>query len=280
MKSSYQKKRNYKRKAPKRRVAKKGGVKALVNQVAKIVLHREAENMINIFQPTQTSPDTRSIFGSGLDNVSNGRIYPQIIPFITVGSGPGGRKGNSITPRTFQLRGVVTTNNIYPVAGVVGSSTAQCPFYLHMFVYTNKGNIFNNDVSGLMQGGTAAGTSLPFDGTLVRSTYPFNRDQYNIIKHRIFKMACAPQFLLGQSSTTPVSALADGWGNGFKMSHMFKINLPLLKTWKYNDQITNLPSNQNYWVAYAVVNCDNTVNPITTARAFVDLESVITYEDL
>lgn len=146
-----------------------------------------------------------------------------------------------------------------------------------MFVYTQKGNIFNGSALQILQGGGSAGSSLPFDGTLLKMMYPFNRDLYNIVKHRVFKMACQPY---EQTPTVPANNLqSDGWGNGFKMSHMFKIRLPSLKSWKYNDGDTNLPTNQNYFVAFAVVNADGSLNTITTQRAYVNMESVLVFED-
>lgn len=96
------------------------------------------------------------------------------------------------------------------------------------------------------------------------------------------------------TTPAPFQWLDDGYGNGFKMSHMFKINLPVGKVWKYDDSIisgvtpANTPTNCNYWISWYVVNADDTLNggiynselgAGLESRLNIQMETVLSYED-
>jgi len=261
-----------------------------VRQLIKQGIHRQAENKLAVTDLSTISPaligTPLNIYGSGVDwngtTGTVGLVFSNIFPNLILGSGQGAREGNKIEPRYFTLRGVLTTQEI---STAVNPTVA--PFYVHMFIYRKKGNIFDSDTTKILQVGagqgstTSAGNSGPFDGSLLKSTYPMNRDLYNVYKHRVFKMAYAPQGVItSQPTGTVTQQLSDGWGNGFRMSHIFKIRVPVKKTWKYNDSDTNYPTNDNFNVAFAVVNADGTKNLAITARCNLVMESVLSFEDV
>jgi len=263
-----------------------------IRQIVKQVIHRTAEDKImitNLTGTNQSLPPSNPLFisGSGVDwngtVGSNGLVFQNIFPLLTLGSGQGAREGNKVEPRSLQLRGVITTLPWQGTSGTQPNSVA--PFYVHMFVYRQKGNIFNSDITKILQGAGSfatqtAGNSGPFDGTLLKSTYPMNRDLYNVYKHRVFKMQYYPQAIAENLIPSGTLQLSDGWGNGFKMSQIFKINIPIKKTWKYNDQDTNYPTNDNFNVAFAVVNADGSINPSAIARCSLVMESILKFEDV
>jgi len=254
-----------------------------VRQLIKQGIHKVAENKLYVLPLTGTTlvPTTPvNIFGSGVDwngtTGTVGLVFNNIFPALILGSGQGAREGNKVEPRYLSLRGVLTSQEI-----TTALNPTVAPFYVHMFIYRKKGNIFDSDTTKILQGGGSAGSSGPFDGTLLKSTYPVNRDLYNVYKHRVFKMQFAPQMIITPAPTGTVNqAINDGWGNGFKMSHVFKIRVPVKKTWKYNDADTNLPTNDNFNVAFAIVNADNTVNTVQTSRCNLVMESVLSFEDV
>jgi len=261
-----------------------------IRQIVKQVIHKTAEDKILILSLTGNSTVQSAplpIPGSGVDwNGSvgtNGVVFTNIFPSLALGSGQGAREGNKVEPRSLQLRGVITSIPFSNMSGLQPNLIA--PFYVHMFVYRQKGNIFASDTTKILQGAglpstQMAGNSGPFDGTLLKSTYPINRDLYNVYKHKVFKCMYYPQTVLPQNPTGGTFQLSDGWGNGFKMSHVFKINIPIKKVWKYNDSDTNLPTNDNFNVAFAVVNADNTINTPIQSRCSLVMESILRFEDV
>jgi len=289
MKSSYNKK-SYPKKSSAvskaRRAARNSKPKKVsivqVRELIKQSVHRIAENKLYVQDLT---PPTLAINGSGLDwngtTGSNGVLISNLsaptktlFPILILGSGQGAREGNKVEPRSFMLRGIIQT---LPYESVLITAPVA-PFYVHMFVYRKKGNIFDSDTTKILQGGGSAGSSGAFDGTLLKSTYPMNRDLYNVYKHKIFKMAAFPSAISPVGGTGSINS--DGWGNGFKMSHIFRCRIPVKKTWKYNDADTNLPTNDNFFCAFAVVNADGTINASNTSRASVACESVLSFEDV
>lgn len=262
-----------------------------IRQIAKQQIHRVAENKCLVTALTGLNPNNintpLNITGSGCDWNGTagtvGLVFQNIFPLMLLGSGQGAREGNKIEPRSLTLRGVLTTLPF--TNGAPLQPTLIAPFYVHMFIYRKKGNIFDSDVTKILQGAgpsatQQAGNSGPFDGSLLKSTYPMNRDLYNIYKHKVFKMQYYPQGIVESSPPASTLQLSDGWGNGFKMSHTFKIRVPVKKTWKYNDQDTNYPTNDNFNVMFAVVNADNTINTASNARVSLNMESVLYFEDV
>lgn len=270
----YKKRNVSKNKTYKKRTYKKSlrpTMQKQVSAIVKNVLHKTAEDKIVIDEIFNKAP----IEGSGCDwdgitaTATNGLIYLSVgntgfLPTIKSGTAESQRVANKVQPRRLSIRGTIQTT---------AGTTGQSPFYVHMFIYHRKGNIFNGDTLQLLEN---AGGGLPFDGTLQRSLYPINRNSYTIIKHKVFKMQIAYSF-----AVTPNTS-SDGWGNGFKMSHTFNIPLPVNATWKYNDGLTDTPTNQNYYVFFATVNADDTINPVAplSARATVNMQSVLYYEDV
>jgi len=263
--------------------------KKQVRTLVKAGIHKIAENKIFVQSLTSISgqdPNAAvNIFGSGCNwnglVGTTGLVFQTVFPPLLLGSGQGAREGNQIEPRSFTLRGVITSQPY-----TAGNAPAiPAPFYVHMFIYRQKGNIFASDVSKILQGAgpsntQQSGNSGPFDGTLLKSTYPINRDLYNVYKHKVFRMQYYPQGTLVNSPTGNNTDISDGYGNGFKMSHIFKINIPVKKSWKYNDSDTNLPTNDNFNVMFAVVNADNTQNSLAVARCALVMESVLHFEDV
>lgn len=284
-----------------------------VRQIAKKVIASQAEDKIITYPITLTNTalalagtptvfpsnwESRTTFvpGSGLNMTTLGNnpysgVIASPLLAITQGLTQADRTGNCIRPKKFLLRGIIQTDlTQWSGAGAVSwnnvaVNTQEGPFVTHMLVYRRKDSLWGTnsfDPSRILNTGAGAGV---IDGSLIADLYPFNTDAYTIIKHKVFKMQNQPYSQLSGSVT------ADGWGNGYKQAHSFKIYLPCKKVWKYDDSSVsgnvpaNFPINDNFYVAFYNTNCDNTKINITTpsmivnSRCTVSMETVFTFED-
>jgi len=286
-----------------------------VRQIAKKVISSQAEDKIMTLpvtcyntgltttygtisnSPTNWEVRTTFIPGQGLNmlagsSVSNycGCIASPLIA-INQGLGSGDRIGNSIRVKKFLLRGVVQTDlTLFATTPAIGFqnvtvNTQDGPFVTHMLIYKRKDSLWgptSSDPSRLLNTGNSAGF---IDGSLIGDLYPFNTDAYTIVKHMKFKMANQPVAQVAANYTS------DGWGNGYKQAHAFKLYLPTKKVWKYDDTSisgstpANFPINDNFYVAFWNTNCDNSkINTVTGglniySRSTVSMETVMTFED-
>lgn len=279
-----------------------------VRQIAKKVISSQAEDKVEVAtltgnnsvigQPAIVPPQwpitTTFVPGSGLNITSGGvnpysGVYVSPMPPILQGLGQNNRTGNAIRPKKLLLRGVIQTDlNVFTTAAGgtwtnVPINNQEGPFTTHMLVYKRKDVLWSYasyDPARIINTGGAA---TYIQGTLLTDLYPFNTDAYTIIKHKTFKMQNQPY------SQVTGSVTADGWGNGFKQAHTFKVYLPVKKSWKFDDTSAsglvpaNCPINDNMYVAFYNTNCDNT--PINVAggnvysRCTVTMDSVLTFED-
>jgi len=282
-----------------------------VRQIAKKVIASQAEDKIitypiTLYNGSLGAPgmvplnwESRTIFvpGSGLSidglgtNPYSGVLGTPLLA-ITQGLTQADRTGNCIRPKKFLLRGVIQTDlNQYSTVAPGGTwsnvvnNIFETPFVCHMLIYKRKDSLWGQgsyDPSRILNTGVGAGR---IDGSLIADLYPFNTDAYTIIKHKTFKMQNQPFSQISGNVT------ADGWGNGFKQAHSFKIYVPVKKVWKYDDTNTsgnvpaNFPVNDNFYVAFWNTNCDNSkVNiyspgNIVYSRCTVTMQTVMNFED-
>jgi len=280
-----------------------------VRQIAKKVIASQAEDKIITYPitcynaalgvptavPANWESRTTFVPGQGLNittlgtNPYSGVIATPLLA-ITQGLTQADRTGNAIRPKKFLLRGIIQTdlNQLNSVSGGTWSNVVnnifESPFVTHMLIYKRKDSLWGTnsfDPSRILNTGSGAGL---IDGSLIADLYPFNTDAYTIIKHKTFKMQNQPFSQISGSVT------ADGWGNGYKQAHSFKIYVPVKKVWKYDDTNVsgnvpaNFPMNDNFYVAFWNTNCDNSkisvASPLNVySRCTVTMQTVMNFED-
>jgi hypothetical protein len=78
------------------------------------------------------------------------------------------------------------------------------PFELHMVLYKYKqSNVYADNTLKIYPGNTTG----PIDSTIINSLYPYNRDQYQIKKVKIFKLKSASVAITGGISNPTFTTL-------------------------------------------------------------------------
>lgn len=188
-----------------------------------------------------------------------------IIPLIIQGDTVSQRDGNRIKVKSLSVR-------LQLQAKPVSSTNAQegLPFYVRVVFYNRKDSMTNNTNTGILDEGGSS-TNFTYDaGSLLLN---YNKDLFNIIKSKTYKMApCQAADIFGV--TLPREP-----PNGF-VSHVlkkFKIKCP--KTMIYDDT-TAQPMHRIY-AAIGVVNADgsNIFPVVGGTRLRVCMDTHLIFED-
>ena len=147
-----------------------GGVKALVNKIVKIQLHKQVENKLTSLSFALTN------FNS---TASSAGDVIRIIPRMSQGVGDGDRTGNQVTMRNFNVKGHI---NVIPT----GSDVARTRLLVRLMVVIPK-QYPTNDVATaglanwlpyvLKLGNTAQG----LDGTIPSMYLPANTEMVTVL---------------------------------------------------------------------------------------------------
>lgn len=147
-----------------------------IAKVAKAVIKRQEEKKMAGLNVENAVAHNASI--------TLGDCY-SIIPTMTQGVGSNQRTGDKIRPTSLKLDGVISYNDI-------GQGYIGVPFHVVVFVLQAKRNRDAQQISTvtpiskLLDGGL---TPDSWDGTTQNSTYPINRDEFEILGARSFKIA-------------------------------------------------------------------------------------------
>lgn len=168
-----------KKKAARRAVARmKPVTKTAIRAIAKQVVRKEVEN---------------KFVGGIVENsyahngqITNADMYP-LLPPIALGSGYNQRNGNKIKPKYLEYRVRVSLNE---------SADLTTPYHIDLWCLTSKrvksynvpGGLGGGaiDTSQLLDGGS--GTNLSFDATTMNALLPINKEEFNVLAHRSFKL--------------------------------------------------------------------------------------------
>lgn len=151
-------------------------VRKAMARVAKAVIRRQEE---------------KKMAGNNIENavahnaqISLSDCYP-VMPFITQGPGYNQRQGDKIRPQGIRVDGVVTFNDY-------GEGLIPVPLHVVVFVLQAKRNRDSSQITtltpinSLLDGGLGA---VAWDGSTLNSTYPINRDEFDILGARSFKLS-------------------------------------------------------------------------------------------
>lgn len=117
-------------------------------------------------------------------SISLGDCY-SIIPTMTQGQGSNQRIGDKVRPTALKLDGVVSFNDI-------GQGYVGVPLHVVVFVLQARRNRDATQISTvtpiskLLDGGL---TPASWDGSTQNSTYPINRDEFEVLATRSFKIS-------------------------------------------------------------------------------------------
>jgi len=168
-----------KKRAVRRAVARmKPVTKTAIRAIAKQVVRKEVEN---------------KFVGGIVENSyqHNGQIsladmYP-LLPPVAPGNGYNQRNGNKIKPKYLEYRVRVSLNE---------SADLTTPYHIDLWCLTSKrvksynvpGGLGGGaiDITQLLDGGS--GTNLPFDATTMNALLPVNKEEFNVLAHRSFKL--------------------------------------------------------------------------------------------
>lgn len=239
------------------------------------VIRKQAETKMKVV----TIFDNSAIQGAGLQpalsggagGLFNSNILGQMA--LAQGTEQEQRVGNQVSNCRITLRGFVDAN-----AYNATTNTSSNPFEVHMVIFKSKDNYqTDGDLDGikLQKLKSLPSNSLgPVDGSVKSTIYPYNKDLYIIKKVRIFRLKANPQ----DSNPNQVNPQVNGsWDQRYRR---FKMDIPISKTLKYVDGVSNTPTNDWFSIGWFIV--DGGANTIAQnqVRAHVSMDAVLKFEDL
>lgn len=252
-------KRAPRRKIMKRKQYKKSASAVSVSPVVKSYVKRmlsvRAEDKVapNVSQaPTSITPMSATVFNAvNLANVWN----------IAQGTQQGNRIGNSVSPKSWRLKGFFA---------VPWGTNVSVPMLIKMYIFKQKSGY------GVPASSTAfyqnGNSSLAPTSTFTDMLKSVNNDVFTLYATRLFKV--------GTASLTPT--LNGTTNNDFKNIAPFNINCLKYQThqMKYSDGTTANPTNAGLYFAYTVCRADGSaVNLVSDPLPTIAFEIEATYED-
>ena len=213
------------------------------NTQVKKIFNRQLETKMKTVQVCNQA----DIHGAGLEDVGNavgtnpGLVFTNIFDsvFLSQGTTQEARIGNKVSNAYLTIAGVIYSADFHS-----SRNPSTLPFEVHMVAYKRKKSIAN-DPSQLK--------SLPSNSvgainhSLINSTYPFNKDAYDIIKHRVFTMRPL------QADHTTDSVINGQNASNVPMFRRFRQNLKINKKLFFQDG-NSVPANSWVGVAFYVIN--------------------------
>jgi len=220
------------------------------------------------------NPDFIGTEGNGLSWHNLMHAFP-----IQQGTWQQQRVGNAINPKSFVLSGYITTN-------VYHNTDNKCvlPFEVHFVAWRTKDDPLGNTNTMLS---APTNMNVPIDGSATRSLYPWNKDQYTIIKHRVwrFKPPSRVQTVEADLEADPqtIQTIANptaGSSNNPSFQR-FRIKMPLKKKLTFNDGVGGNNVCRNEWFGCGFYTIDGNGAVISTAqsRASVYMAGTLFYTD-
>lgn len=116
--------------------------------------------------------------------ITTADMYP-LMPPVAQGTGYNQRVGHKIKPKYLEYRVRVALNE---------SADLTTPYHIDLWCLTSKrvksynvpGGLGAIDVSQLLDGGS--GANVPFDATTMNALLPINKEEFNVLAHRSFKL--------------------------------------------------------------------------------------------
>lgn len=264
------------KRAPKAQAYRRFGVKKTnaLTRVVKSMINRSTETKMKVVNVARET----DIPGAGLTDTlgavghNPGLVFVNLFDTIALAQGvqQEQRVGNKVGNAYLSISGV-----LHSVPFDSTTNPSPLPYEVHMVAYRRRKSIMNTYDQLKALPHNAVG---PVDCTLINSTYPWNKDSYEIIKHRVWKLRPreadhTANIMNGQVSNAPMFA-------------RFKQHLKISKKLMFQDGNT-VPSNTWVGVAFYVINPDGSVlhQPGFThpaynqVRAKLSLDAVLRFKD-
>lgn len=255
-----------------------------VNNIKKIVKSVLKKNNELKFQIQGFLADKVPVYGSGLNyngtTLLNGWVSGPsnpygIIPALSQGTGQGDRIGIKVMPKSMYLRySVQAMSTTDSTTGVLNTNPFKgVPFRVRVIVFRHKyaiDDFAQNNICEIGNGNANLGSDI--------DTYfrPYNKAEYTIVYSKTHRMS-AIRHISGAGGATVTTENTPQNGVPFAIA---KVNIPLPKTLLYNDTVvSNYPTNQNYFLAFAVVNEDSSVISTTQQRITISAETGLYFYD-
>lgn len=247
--------------APRRKYARKPKSKMTFEKRVMNVVHKQAETKQKVIQLYNGT----NLQGSGLNpapgSANQGLQTDNILSSMTIAQGleQEQRQGNEISNCKLRVRGIIES---LPYDSTTNPNSYG--YEVHMVIFKKKDDPTGNNA--FLK--TAPGNlTVPCDGTLINTMYPYNKDLYTIKKVKTFRL---------QSFFTNAGLTATAQPNTYIFKR-FYCDIPIAKKLKYNDSLTD-PTNDWCSIAFYVVNADGSV--ITSQiRSQLTMDAVLTYDD-
>ena len=251
-------------------------LQARVNQI----INKKTETKLR----TYTWANDVIISGGGLSLTGSlqseyGMILPNLQDLIplTQGTTQQTRVGNEITPKTLNVKGL-----IYSQPFDSKTNNSPLPFEVHLILYKYKQDPITNDPIKIKQLNSDA--TGPINGSALVDMCPWNKDQYVIYKHRIWRLKPNPAYtILTDPGTPPALPLIDPINSSFgsqtnRFFERFSLNIPIPKKFTYGDGLST-PSNFRMGLGMYIINGDGKAVAYNQVRAKVDLRATLYYTD-
>ena len=290
---AYARKRTRKTVAPKRRraVRKPRVTKAVKNYVARAVRKTEEVKQKTCYPVSMyNTDDYQHITGGGLgmpdvsgQDAQNGYLIPNIWSSAAKLSPEQGtmadqRIGNRVKPLSLVMRGFIKIMAYNPQ-----SNHSELPFEVHCLVYKRK-SFANGDPANLVIG--TSGKPTVIDGTAECSLLQWNKDEYIIYKHRVWRMrqptsmhADAPFRMT--DSNVGTGTVAANINTGRASNPFFKrfaMRLPTPKFLRFNEGQT-APVNAALSVGFYIINGDGKELGADQVRCTLFMSQTLKYTD-
>lgn len=243
------------RKIVKKRMVVKKSIRAPKNldRIIKKVINKNAETKYTPIDEFEYPITANNNFMNGATNLSN--CFD-----INQGTGDGQRVGNTINCTKAVLNLIVRRNNI----PVVNSKPCVLSIFIG-YLKNNRGELPNAYYGQLFEDGNS---SLPWNGTMVRTLRKVNKRMFSVLHRYDFK--------IGLSTTTNMS------NNDFSTFIRKKIPLKELlgKVTYTDDDVFASAHNKDLYMFASYCNIDDSIDPISTDATtrqvdllyFVDIE--------
>lgn len=258
------------KRAPKTQATRKFGVAktAALTRVVKSMINRSQETKLKVVN-IQTD---KEIPGAGLTDDGSvgyaaGLVDTNLFSTIALAQGvqQEQRVGNKVDNAYLVITGVIRSDPHDD-----GRNASNLPFEVHMVAYRRRKSIMNTyDQLKTMPHNTVG----PVNHSLINSTYPFNKDSYEILKHRVFKLRPL------EANISNGDFLVNGQTSNAPMFRRFKQHLKISKKLLFQDGNT-VPSNTWVGVAFYVINPDGSIlhQPGVSHPSAYQVRARVTYD--
>lgn len=161
------------------------------------------------------------------------------IPEVETGTQSHQRIGNKISPIRAQM-------DFNMFVGAPGTDLNSYDITAHIFLVQPLSVKFLGNYTAipwqtLMDAGNSSSTT--FDGSTGNAMLPVNKEQFRLLKHKKVRLVKSVGSTFGTNSTSGSVCANGSISPDHKHFHSFSMKVPVAKTFKYEDSVSNYPTN-------------------------------------